>query len=201
MSSSALSTSVIGDRLFYQYCNILKVTNQIPSDPDRRQIEKAFRKCALKTHPDKPGGDAYEFRRVQDAYKRLMAHITCLEAIEAEAELSQTSVIIEISKQASPGWADRLRMAYGKPKTSNAKNPIFEGPFKQFKGRGGNTGPITIVLYEDPEDKVPKLHIRCDNYMIWIQEQKLPLHLHVQRNKKISFDQVSSCTRYPSFTA
>ena len=69
------------------------------------------------------------------------------------------------------------------------KNAIFEGPLKQFKGRGSQTGPITIVLYEDPEDKVPKLHIRCDNYMAWIQEQKLPLHLHVQRNKKISFDQ------------
>ncbi len=115
--------------------------------------------------------------------------MTKLEAIDAEAELSQTSVIIEVSKQSVPEWADKLRMAYGKPRTCNVKNTIFEGAFKQFKGRGGSTGPITIVLYEDPEDKVPKIHVRCDNYMAWIQQQKLPLHLHVHKGKKIMFDQ------------
>ena len=49
---------------------------------------------------------------------------------------------------------------------------------------------ISQVLYEDPEDGVPKIHVRCDNYLAWIQEQKMPLHLHVQKDKKISFDQV-----------
>jgi hypothetical protein len=52
------------------------------------------------------------------------------------------------------------------------------------------TGPITVILFEDPEDKVPKLLCKCENYMIWIQEQKMPLHLHVDRDKKIMFDQV-----------
>jgi hypothetical protein len=28
--------------------------------------------------------------------------------------------------------------------------------------------------------------------MIWIQEQKMPLHLHVDREKKIMFDQVTA---------
>lgn len=46
--------SVLGDRMFQQYCNILNINHLVPSDPDKRQIEKAFRKCALKTHPDKP---------------------------------------------------------------------------------------------------------------------------------------------------
>ena len=46
-------------------------------------------KCALKTHPDKPGGSEREFRRVSDAYGRLMQHAASLEAIELEAELSQ----------------------------------------------------------------------------------------------------------------
>ncbi len=49
------------------------------------------------------------------------------------------------------------------------------------------------MLYEDPEDGVPKIHVRCDNYLAWIQEQtNLPLHLHVQKEKKIMFDQVRS---------
>ena len=42
----------------------------------------------------------------------------------------------------------------------NKKNLLFQGPYKQFKGRGKMTGPITIVLYEDPQDGVPKIHIR-----------------------------------------
>ena len=52
------------------------------------------------------------------------------------------------------------------------------------------TGPIVLVLYEDPEDQIPKIVCRCDNYMAWIQEQRMPLHLHVSRDKNISFDQV-----------
>ena len=47
-----------------------------------------------------------------------------------------------------------------------------------------------MVLYEDPEDQIPKIVCRCDNYMAWIQEQRMPLHLHVSRDKNISFDQV-----------
>ena len=70
----------------------------------------------------------------------------------------------------------------------------LQGPYKQYKGRGKATGPITLVLYEDPEDKIPKIHCRCDNYMAWIQEQKMPLHLHVGRDKKIMFDQVKWLT-------
>ena len=33
-----------------------------------------FRKRALKTHPDK-GGDPVEFKKINDAYNRLMGHI------------------------------------------------------------------------------------------------------------------------------
>ncbi len=46
------------------------------------------------------------------------------------------------------------------------------------------------MLYEDPEDGVPKIHVRCDNYMAWVQEQNLPLHMHVQKGRTIRFDQV-----------
>ena len=91
---------------------------------------------------------------------------------------------------APPQWRDRLTEKYGSPRTSGVASTIFEGPFCQYKGRGGRPGPITIVLYEDPQDKVPKLHVRCANYMAWIQEQRMPLHLHVQKDKKIMFDQV-----------
>ncbi len=72
------------------------------------------------------GGDPEEFRRANEAYSRLMAHATTLEQIEAEAELSATSVVIEISKQAVPGWKKKLTDRYGIPRTANVANTIFE---------------------------------------------------------------------------
>ena len=36
---------------------------------------------------------------------------------------------------------------------------IVQGPYKQFKGKSRNTGPITLVLYEDPPDAIPKIHV------------------------------------------
>ena len=43
-------------------------------DPDRRVIEKAFRRSALKCHPDK-GGDPVVFKKLNDAYLKLIGHI------------------------------------------------------------------------------------------------------------------------------
>ena len=74
----------------------------------------------------KQGGDPVEFRLVNDAYKGLISHITKLQIIEAEAELSSTSVVIEISKHSLPKWWDKLKTAYGKPKTANVANAIFQ---------------------------------------------------------------------------
>ena len=105
---------------------------------------------------------------------------------QAAIEVMTSDVICECF----PQWRERLTEKYGSPRTSGVASTIFEGPFCQYKGRGGRPGPITIVLYEDPQDKVPKLHVRCANYMAWIQEQRMPLHLHVQKDKKIMFDQV-----------
>ena len=51
-------------------------------------------------------------------------------------------------------------------------------------GRSRNTGNITIVLYEDPPDKIPKIHVRSSKYMAWIAEQNLPTYLHVDRVRK-----------------
>ena len=42
--------------------------------PDRKVLEKAFRRTALKCHPDK-GGDPVVFKKLNDAYLRLMGHI------------------------------------------------------------------------------------------------------------------------------
>jgi len=35
------------------------------------EIKKAYRKMAVKYHPDKPGGDEEKFKEVADAYDRL----------------------------------------------------------------------------------------------------------------------------------
>ena len=50
-----MSATLLKDHQFHEYCKVLKIPqNQlVPSDPDKKLIEKAFRKCALKTHPDK----------------------------------------------------------------------------------------------------------------------------------------------------
>ena len=44
---------------------------EITSSHQKRKIKKAYRKLSLKTHPDKPGGDANKFREVHDAYRTL----------------------------------------------------------------------------------------------------------------------------------
>ena len=46
---------LLRDPKFHEYCRVLKVGNQRPNDPERRVIEKSFRRLALKTHPDKVG--------------------------------------------------------------------------------------------------------------------------------------------------
>ena len=48
-------------------------------------------------------------------------------------------------------------------------------------GRSVNTGALTVVLYEDPPDGVPKIHVRSRKYMAWIAENNLPVHMHVER--------------------
>ena len=50
-----MSATLLKDHQFHEYCKVLKITDNqlVPSDPDKKLIEKAFRKCALKTHPDK----------------------------------------------------------------------------------------------------------------------------------------------------
>ena len=48
-------------------------------------------------------------------------------------------------------------------------------------GRSVNTGAHTVVLYEDPPDGVPKIHVRSRKYMAWIAENNLPVHMHVER--------------------
>ena len=37
-------------------------------------IEKAFRRAALKCHPDK-GGDPVVFKKLNDAYNKLIGHV------------------------------------------------------------------------------------------------------------------------------
>ena len=54
-------------------------------------------------------------------------------------------------------------------------------------GRSKNTGNLTVVLYEDPEDTIPKIHVRTSKYMAWIAEMMLPSHLHVDKVLLILF--------------
>ncbi len=64
---------VLNQAKFQEYCAVLGCKELSCYDPEKRAIERAFRKRALKTHPDK-GGDPIEFKKINDAYYRLMGH-------------------------------------------------------------------------------------------------------------------------------
>ena len=66
---------ILNDRKFEEMCSILGIKQQCCLDPDRKVIEKAFRRNALKCHPDK-GGDPVVFKKLNDAYYKLIGHIT-----------------------------------------------------------------------------------------------------------------------------
>ena len=68
-------SKVLTDRKFSELCSVLGVKEQCCLDPDRKVIEKAFRRNALKCHPDK-GGDPVAFKKLNDAYYKLIGHIT-----------------------------------------------------------------------------------------------------------------------------
>ena len=116
--------ALLKDHQFNELCKLLKISGLHPNDSDKKTIEKAFRRLALKTHPDK-GGDPIEFKKINEAYNKLIGHVTKLDAMEAEAELSRTSVIIEISKQAVPKWKEKLKGAYGLPKSQAKVNNVL----------------------------------------------------------------------------
>jgi len=178
---------ILQDNKFNLYCSVLGVKEQCCFAPDKKVIERAFRKSALKCHPDK-GGDPVVFKKLNEAYNKLIGHIGKLEQQTEAIELAN-SILIEISKTSVVKWHEKLKTRYGWFKTDNCKNIIFDGPYKQYMGRSKNTGNITVVLYEDPPDQIPKIHVRSSKYMAWIAEQMMPVHMHVEKGKTIQFDQ------------
>ena len=66
---------VLKEKNFNDLCAVLGLKDQVCSDPDRKAIERGFRKKALITHPDK-GGDPVEFKIINEAYEKLIGHIT-----------------------------------------------------------------------------------------------------------------------------
>ena len=74
LNISLQDCKVLSDSRFSELCSVLGVREQCCFAPDRKLIEKAFRKTALKCHPDK-GGDPVVFKKLNDAYLRLMGHI------------------------------------------------------------------------------------------------------------------------------
>ena len=72
--SNPQEDKILSDRKFTELCSVLGVKELCCLDPDRKKIEKAFRKSALKCHPDK-GGDPVVFKKLNDAYLKLIGHI------------------------------------------------------------------------------------------------------------------------------
>lgn len=55
----------VSDSVYY---SILQIEPPI----NKNDLKKAYRKKALKVHPDKNGGDSSEFLKVKDAYDKLL---------------------------------------------------------------------------------------------------------------------------------
>ena len=72
--SNPQEDKILSERKFNEFCSVLGVKELCCLDPDRKKIEKAFRKSALKCHPDK-GGDPVVFKKLNDAYLKLIGHI------------------------------------------------------------------------------------------------------------------------------
>ena len=64
---------MLSDARFAELCSVLGITKQCCFAPEQKVIEKAFRKNALKCHPDK-GGDPVIFKKLNDAYNKLIGH-------------------------------------------------------------------------------------------------------------------------------
>lgn len=65
---------ILSDNRFNELCSVLGVSKQCVYAPERKVIEKAFRRAALKCHPDK-GGDPVVFKKLNDAYNKLIGHV------------------------------------------------------------------------------------------------------------------------------
>ena len=87
------------ERKFSECCSIVGVKELCCLDPDRRAIEKAFRRNALKCHPDK-GGDPVAFKKLNEAYLKLIGHITkvlimtlkCIERFKKKIHVNMFSI-------------------------------------------------------------------------------------------------------------
>ena len=60
---------ILNERKFGEMCSILGIKEQCCLDPERKVIEKAFRRNALKCHPDKAS-----FQQIKK-YNQLQFHL------------------------------------------------------------------------------------------------------------------------------
>ena len=72
---------VLSDAKFAELCSVVGVSKQCSFAPDQKLIEKAFRRNALKCHPDK-GGDPVVFKKLNDAYYKLIGHTRKVEIVD-----------------------------------------------------------------------------------------------------------------------
>jgi len=58
------------------YYEVLGISNPHTWSRTLKELTKYYRRAALKTHPDKQGGDATAFRAVKEAYEHLKQYAT-----------------------------------------------------------------------------------------------------------------------------
>ena len=90
--SNPQEDKILSERKFNEFCSVLGVKELCCLDPDRKKIEKAFRKSALKCHPDK-GGDPVVFKKLNDAYLKLIGHIQKVETHRFHIQLDKAGIM------------------------------------------------------------------------------------------------------------
>lgn len=96
---------------------ILGISNNATKD----DIKKAYRKLAVKYHPDKPGGDENKFKEISDAYNKLTNPNKENHYFRSNSQWNVEDIFEQMFNNSGP-FSDEFNQRYGWPNDGKGKN-------------------------------------------------------------------------------
>ena len=142
--------------------------------PTMKELNTRYRRLALLKHPDKNGGSdksKEEYQQLQNHYKVLgnfivetdvdrdeeeRDHVTTFKNFNFDKRNSKSHTIL-LENKLTKAWKEVLIRKYNEPENKGTNGLIFK--LENFSVNE-EIFIVTITLYEDPNDKQPKLHIQ-----------------------------------------